>query len=302
MARYNMFTFTSTKLDTNAFNLRQLDGWSFTPGASVGEITPGGAVDRAHIGLSSANPSFGLQTRDLLTVFGAMTPATVLCVTAAIFRAQLRAECSTFATGTNHLSHSVPKGTIIPRSINASQTDVDGVSMQLEMLPLFNGTDAIVSAAGSQDYDAVTTPAFVSRYYMGPIYINGTIVPNLESWGVDFGINYQTKAFNGSPYPTEGSIITRKPVISLTGSDLAIQAAQNLFLRSAAGAIAIYAQAGTAGSDRVAAGTGGHVKITASAGAISGQNTSITGNDDGTVTLQIMPTAALAVATNSTIP
>jgi len=301
--RYSLYTASATKPDTSAFTLRQLDSWAFSAGNSKGEIIPGGALDRAHVGLGQANPVINVATRDLLTVFTDISPSSVLCFTSGVFRLQERSTCGTaFATSTSHETYSVAKGTFVPIDVSASQNDPDGAVVNLAAMPLYDGTNAIVARTGGVDFSAVTTPAFVSRYYMGPIYINGTIVPSIERWSIQFGVVYDRKGFNGSPYPTVGSIIKRQPIITFTSTAAEIDVAVSLFARTLSGTIACYLQAGVNGSDRVAAATTGHIKISAASGEWCTDNMSVSGNDDGSVSLVVLPTAALSVAVNSAIP
>lgn len=297
MSRYSMYSFSSS-----ALTLRQMDGQSFRMNAVKSAITPGGAIDRAHVGLSRANPRGVIQTRDLATVFAAVSPSTVLPFTSGVMRLQKRAEAGTFATSTNHETIDVARGVIIPRNISAAQNDDQGASLDLDIVALYDESNAIVDRTGSVDFSAVSTPTFVSRYFLGPIYINSVIVPNIERVSIDFGINYGAKGFNGSPYPTEGSIITRAPMITFTSSNASIDTSLGLLTRALAGTLAVYLQKGASNSDRVAAGTGGHCKLSWSAGEWCTDEIAVSGNDDGTSNFTVMPTSEAAVTLTSTIP
>jgi hypothetical protein len=300
--RYSMFPFTSSVVPSGTFNLRQLDGVTVQTNTTKSQIIPGGAVDRAHVGLSAANPVVNIDTRDLLSVFTSISPSGALPITNGVARFQKRAECSTFDATAVHETITVPKACIVPMSVQASQADNEGAQLSLGVMALWDGVNAPFTRQTNQDFSAVTTPTFISRYFMGPVYINSVQVPNIERVSIDFGVNYQRKGFNGSPYPTEGSIITRTPTITFTSTAIALDTALSMFARNLAGTISCYFQAGVNGSDRVAYGTGAHVRISATSGEWCTENISVTGNDDGTINLQVMPTAALSVAINSTIP
>lgn len=300
MARYSSYPFTCTT--SGAFALRQIDSQSVQPNAVKSQIVPGGAVDRAHVGLSAANPVIPITTRDLLTVFTAVAPSAVLAFTSGTLRWQKRAEASTFDASAVHESLTIPKGVLVPGNLTASQQDAEGASLNLSLMPLYDGTNPIFTRNTSVDLSAVTTPTFVSRYYMGPVYINSVLVPNIERVSIDFGLGYSRKAFNGSPYPTEGSVITRLPTMTFTSTAISIDNAVSMFARALAGTIAIYFQAGASASDRVAAATTGHIKISATAGEWCTDSISVQGNDDGTASFTVQPTAALAVSVASAIP
>lgn len=301
MSRFSMYPFSCTIAGPTAFNLQQLDRFNLSVNAQQASIIPGGAVDVACTHMSNADPMVEIGTRDCLTFLTACSPSAILPFTAGVGRAQKRDENGTFLTSTNHETYNIAKGVLVPGSISASQDDQEGAMLSLAAHILYDGTNLPVTRSTGVDFSSAPAPACISRYFLGPIYIDATQIANIERASIDFGVNYAAKGFNGSPYPTEGAIITRTPTISLTSSALAIDAAVSMFLRAMSGDVRVFFQKGVHGSDRVAAASSAHLKISATGGTWGTESVTTQGNEDGSVTCRITPTSALAVAVASAI-
>lgn len=301
MSRFSQFPASFTKSGPTVVSFQQLASSQLQLNQSQSDLIPGGAVDVSISGLSSADPQLAMSTKDLLTFFTHCSPSGILPFTSGVVRNQKRDEAGTFLTGTDHELYNIAKGVLCPKTLSASQQDVQGAMLDFAAIILYDGTNIPVTRSTAQSLAAAPVPAYVSRYYMSDVFVGGTQINNLESTTIDFGVNYVAKGFNGSTYPTEGAIITRTPKLSFTGTDLAVDAAVNVFLRSLGAEVRFFYQAGVDGSDRVAKGTASHLKISASGGSWSTDNVSTQGNEDGLVTCSITPNAALAVNVGSAI-
>ena len=90
-------------LPSTTLTLDQVDGVDPSTNATEAEIIPGGAVDRAHVGIGSASPTVGLRTRDLVTFFGTVSATAGLAVAgASTFYFQRRDDGGTFKTGSSN--------------------------------------------------------------------------------------------------------------------------------------------------------------------------------------------------------
>jgi hypothetical protein len=291
--RFSIYPFTSTGL-----TLRQLDSFNYASNEKKAEIIPGGAVDRLHIATGYAEPTFNLTTRDLLAAFGVLSPASGLRTTNAIAYAQRRADASTFNASAVHRSYTMAKLDIIPRTLVASQNDTDGAVLTVDIHALFDGTNEPVALAENVDLSAASIPPhFNSRYFLGPVFYGPTaskvLLTNIERVEIDFGLNYSKKGFNGSAFPTEGSIITREPIIKVTSTNLAQERLKNIISRGCeddgSSGLRIYFQRGAGCDDRVAAATAEHIRFAAPYYEWTTESISLQGNEDGTVTYTYRP-------------
>lgn len=301
MARFTIYPFTCTIAGPATLTFDQLKNMGLTLNTQQMAHIPGGAVDVACNYMSNAAPEATFTTHDLAKFFGACGPGSVVPFTAGT--AYMIERDLSGALANTGSSWAIAKGTIVPRSLSANQNDVEGAGLQMAMVILDDGTNAPIVRASVASMSALSIPpACNSRFYMGPTYFNSVQVPNIESTSIDFGVNYDAKGFNGNPYPTEGSIVTRRPSISLTTTAMAVDHALDPFMRSAGGAIDVYFQKGSPGTDRVAAATAEHIKISATAGTVTSDSVNVQDNNDGTMTLTITPYGQLSVSTTSTIP
>lgn len=284
-------------------NLTQMDGFDVKGNSRKNAIIPGGAVDRAHIGIASAAPSATFNTRDLTTLFTDVSGSAGLAISgAATFRLQERSNSSTFETGATHETFTAASGFLYPTSISASQDGEDGASCSCEFVPHWDGsTNPFVHNTGV-NFDAVNAPAFVSRFFLGPVYSNTTQIAGVVSINVDFGITYDARPFNGAPYASLGAIIKREPTLSITVAKIDTLSALTMFGNAVDTSFSIYLQKGVASGTRVAGATSTHCKISCTAGDMTNDSVSVTGNDDGTATLTVMPTTVVAVSVASAIP
>ena len=168
---------------------------------------------------------------------------------------------------------------------------------------LYDGTNAPIAINTGVDISGVTVPAFVAKYYMGPVYVNGSQVSGVTSVSVNPGIGYAAIAADGNCYPTNGAILSRQPSISWTMLAVDYVATiGSMFNASTPGTVAVYFAKGASGSCRVAYGTAAHAKFSLATGVWSPDNVSVTDNGDGTVTVSVQGTSVMAASVASAIP
>jgi hypothetical protein len=284
-------------------NLAQMENFSISPNSQKSAIIPGGALDRAHIGIASAAPTATFGTRDLVTALTDISVTTGLGLTGAgTFRLQQRADNSTFLTGLSHETFTATGGFLRPTQISASQDDNDGAMATFEFVPLWDGSANPFVHNTGVDFSTAPSPGFTSRFFLGPVYHNSAALDGITQISIDPGVNYVPRAFNGDPYARKGAIVTRTPTVTFTTANMAAGNALDVFGSAISTSLDVYLQKGVASSTRVAAGSSVHVKISVAAGDWALDDASVQGNDDGTQSFTAMPTGAISISLASTIP
>ena len=256
--------------------------------------------------LSGANPTISINTRDLLTFLGAVSiSAGLSCTGTSTFVLQERSDGGTFLSSSTatHEKLTATKGFIYPTSISASQDGDDGAVCEANFVALWDGTNLPVVWNTASAINTLTAPSFVGRYFLGPVYHNGSQINGLTNVTINPGIEYTARAFSGEPYPKIGSIMARNPSIQFTVTEAAAASTLTMIHGSAIStSLAVYLQKGVASGTRVAAATAQHIKISAASGDWSLDEASAQQNDDGTLTFTATPTTTLAFSAASAIP
>lgn len=301
--RFSNYTATFIHGAAQTLSLTQMESFAVEPNPTKAEIIPGGLVDRAAVLTAGAAPRVRFGTRDLATLFGTVSTSAGLALTgAATFRLQEREDGGTFITGATDETITTTGGFIYVESITATQEDANGAIANCVCIPLWDGsTDPLVHTTGV-NFSGVGAPAFVSQFFLGPVYHNSVAIDGITSVTIDCGVNYDAKAFNGDPYAKLGAIVTRTPSISFVTAKADAAAALNVFGNAITSSLACYFWKAVDSGTRVAVATAQHCKISTTSGDWCHDDVSVTGNDDGTVTLKVTPKAALAVSVASAIP
>lgn len=301
MERHGIFPASFDSLD-----VAQIGSASIQNGNSKSMVTPGGALDTAAVIQAFADPRCALDTQNL-GVLSTVSPTVGLAVsTAFAFRYQKRVDGGTFATSTAHTKVGGTKGFLYPSRLRVKQDDPEGAQLELAFVPLYDGTNAVLVPANSQNFDSgVPVPAFTAIFYQGPFYLAGSQIDGVTGFEVDFGIEYRPVRNDGDVYARSGFIVRRRPQIQVTLNNVAYLATRGFFGSAYTSAgVALYYWKGVHGGDRVAAATGQHVKISSVTGEMSADDLSVRDNGDGTHTYTINPSGAtptLALSTSATI-
>lgn len=301
--RFSIFPCSLTYAGPTTVDLTQMQGFGVEPRPAIKRVYVGGAIDpKAHL-LASADPQKPFATRDLVTLLGAVSPLTGLSITGATFRLQERDDAeSVFLTGLTHETFTVTKGHVVIESIGASQDDQDGALAQCRLFALYDGTNLPIVHNTGVDFSGAPAPAFTSEFYLGPIYHNGSEIEGILSSQVEFGLAFTPFRTSGSPYPKQGYIARRQPVMRMTTLKSDVNAAVNMLVRAASGTLAFYYWKAVDAGDRVAVANTNHLKISAATSVFSDDNFSVSENDDATCTITILPKGSLAYTVSSAIP
>lgn len=265
-------------------------------------IVPAGAVDTKAVLTTSASTAVSMQTRDLAGVLADVSLATGLETTAtSTLWMQKRLDQGLFESTLKHVKVSVASGFLTVDSIAASGGD-EAASLGLNLQALWNGTlDPLVDTY-SQTL-AGNAPAFSTVYFGGPVYVNSVIVDGIIGTSISPGIAFSTILENFDPFPRNGVIVLREPTITLTLANMDyVNTIGSLLGAASAGAVDVYYRKGTANGTRVPDATAQHVKVSAATSHTGVDSISFSGNDDGSLNVTIIPTAALSVSTTSAIP
>ena len=304
--RFGLFSCSTISGSAVTTIFTQIDSFDIIPGASRSRIYVAGSVDpKAHIEAFS-DPRIRFGTRDQATYWGVVSPTTGLALTGAgaTFRLQERESLAGVFGATNAGdTFTVAQGIVIPQSISAQQDDAEGAIIESELVCESNGSVLPIVKNTAVDISSGSlTPAFVSQFFMGPVYVNGSEIPGIISTRVDFGIQYSSKRTSGQVYPTLGAIVQRSPMISITTLKADATTALAMFLRALSGTIAVYFWKAADAGNRIAVATTSNLKISAAAGSWGEDSISVKSLDDATTTISIMPTGTLALSVASAIP
>ncbi|HEX5499368.1 MAG TPA: hypothetical protein VFX03_09080, partial [Thermomicrobiales bacterium] len=232
------------------------------------------------------------------------------CVGGAVFQAQKRADGGAFAGGSTNVTVTSKKGFCYPKRLSAKADEIGGAKLSLVYSALYDGTlsgtpllpvPPLVFAVAQA---LTSAPAFNSRFYLGPVYNNAAIVGGVEDWDFDFGIEYKTKLLDGDLWPQVGSIVSRKPKLSLTALDAATAnaIANSLFNAPLAGALNLYLRKASPGNARYADSLTDHIKLSIAAGAGNLESIDVQGQEDATFKITAEATGTIAVTIGSAIP
>lgn len=286
-------------------NLPQMEGFDARPNSTIKRVYAAGAVDpKAHL-LAIADPSIPFRTRDLTTLFTTVSPLTGLTGTGAgaTFRLQERDDGqSIFLGGATHETFTVAKSFLTIDSISAAQDDREGAVVECTCHALYDGTNLPIVHNTAVDFTTAPAPAFTSEFFMGPVYHNAVQIPGILRHSVEFATTFTPFRTDGNVFPAKGVIVRRSPMFKITLQKMDEVAAISKFIRALAGTFAVYFWKAVDNGVRVAVGTGQHLKVSGAAGAWHDESLTATENEDGTVTLNVMPTGSLSYSIVSAIP
>lgn len=299
--RYSVYPSSLVYAGPTTLTIDQIISHSVRTGATFQTVTPGGAVDAsAHI-MVFGEPVVEFSSDDLKSVLDAISLSAGLSLTGGgTIRYQQRLDGGTFAGSSNNATFTLTKGFAYPTSIQASQDDTSGATVDVRVMALYDGTNAPLVKNTSVSFSGIT-PAFNQVFHMGPVYLNSSELEAVKSVRIDTGITYEPFRASGDVWARQGSIIQRQPMITVNTTDID-SLTTAIFNLASPGALACYFWKGVAGGSRVAVGTSEHCKISAATSALHSDNYSVQRQDDGTFDVIFKVTGTLAFASNSAIP
>lgn len=301
--RYSGYPATITP-NGDTINLRQMEGYSWSANSQKSYLRPGGNLDRVSAVLHSARPVHSFQTRDLETIFANLSPATITVDEGATWRWQQRNCAGSFKTGTSHISKTSLGGVIKPVSLTCSEEDTNGAIVAIEYHSLSDdGINPPDTKTNSVNFASAPTPTFVSQFFMGPTRHNGAAVLGIDQISINFGLNVSSKLFD-NVFPVCATLESRDPSLTLTGTNLALNAAINQFIVGTTGSGFIqYLRRGSNNNARVADASAVHLAASISAGCWSVDEESWQSTGDGKTSVTIVAIGgAIGITMNSTIP
>lgn len=306
--RYSGYPASLTYAGPTTLNLQELHGVSLKPDNKKDEIIPMGNIDRSAVILIGAEPVVTFKTHDISTILTACSLTAGLATIASnLIQFQKRADGGVFASGSAHVVLTNKKGFLVPKRLTVSADKP--AELELEYWCLYDGSTTGTPATPVPPLTIATaqaltsTPAFNGQYYLGPIYANGSQMPSVKDWDIDFGLEYKTITLDGDQWPQVGSIISRKPKLSASFTDVAqANTVGSVFNAATPGTLAFYLRKGVAGGTRSADSSSNAIKIAAATGAWNVQGIDADNQDDADVKLNAEVTGTLSQTLGTTIP
>ena len=305
-SRYSIYTATLAPVSPlSLIDFQSIDAHRWTPNATKAPYRPGGAVDKAFQGLSIAMPLHEFETCDLLTVLDEIDPLVGFNAgLGATFRRIKRKSNDVFEATTatdKHVLYSSSNGFACVKEITVRQDDPAGAKATVMYQPLSSDGLAVPETISLGAINGATAPAYVSRFFQGPVGIDSTKIESIDGFTVDFGKQFSAKLFNGYTFPVCGSIVSRDPSFKFTTAASNLNVTYRAFTNSDTIDLYLMKESATAANSRVPIGTQEHIKISAT-GEFSPDEDSVTTNDDASVSFTVDVVGTLSVSTSAEIP
>jgi hypothetical protein len=198
--------------------LNQVRSNGFSANGEPAEGMTSGAVDVTDYFAGQVDFRAQFESDDIASVAAVSNVATagipVLSGTIAI-PYQIRANLSTFGGSGDHYKLSGTNGLVVPTSFTLPAGG--DATVALECVFLSADGDTIPVAVNTAQ--SLTAEAFQAKYSLGPVSVNGTVIPNVTNATVTPGIELQVQFYRFN-YATDAFIVRRRPVIEITTHDL----------------------------------------------------------------------------------
>ncbi len=303
--RYSIYTATlAPAAPANVVDFPSIDDHRWTPNATKAPYRPGGSVDKAFQGLSIAMPMHEFETCDLTTVLGTIDPLVGYdCGLGATFRRIRRLDNDVFEATTEtdkHVIFNSTSGFACIKEISVRQDDAAGAKATVMYQPFSSDGLAVPETVSLGAINGATSPAYVSRFFMGPVAVDQTQVPSVDGFTVDFGKEFSAKLFNGSTFPRCGMIVSRDPSFKITCAASDFSVTYRAFTNSDTVSLYLMKESATTANSRVAKTTAEHIKISGT-GEFSPDEDSVSQNEDSSVSFTVDIVGTIAVSTSSLI-
>jgi hypothetical protein len=185
------------------------------------------------------------------------------------------------AASTVHKRMRMASGILYVESIGAAHQQ--DAAMSCRIVPIYNGTNNPIVPAGS--LALAGTPAVTSFFTLGPVVINSSQLPGVQSWRLMLGNSMLELGGDGEIFNTFCAIGETEPFLEVSGLE---HAWDTYGLEGTAVSALTFAlrKKATDGSN-VANGTAEHIVFTGSGGKIGVVNTQGGGNSPAATTLRI---------------
>jgi len=284
---------------TTTFN--QLHGSGLGMGQNVDEEFTGGAIDRGVSMLAEAESKAYLETKDLLKLLTDVSiTAGLKCPTGALFRGRRRDDSGTFSGSNDHMVAASALGFFCITSLNCRQ----GVAAEArcEYWSLYDGTNKPFTLSVAGAASGATAPAVNTKYYLGPVKINGTSLTDVQSVEINPGLDVRWIKGDGDVFPRNVAIYLRRPTIQInftTPQNLNTLGA--LYLVEKTNVDVFLRKGATGDAGRVVDTDANHIRIRASSAAAKPGDLAGQGNDDYASSVMILPNGTISSALTEAI-
>lgn len=282
--------------------LKQVSQSQFSEGLDIMAARMSGSQSISDQFLNQSNPVAEFTSLDVggfLTLFGA-TGSQVSDGSTVQVPYHKRISGGSFAGGTTNM---LVKGVaanpvqLTPMSVHAPQSGACTAQGQAHFL----SSDGITQPWAVAVNQTLSAQAFAALYGLGPIYLNGTLVPRQLGYTVHFGVGYsEKKHYDGAVHPTDIFIEELNPMIEFSQEDFD-------FLSTIAGGVLIssslvcWMRKRASGGTYVSDATAAHIKFSFTAGFLHSQQVSASETKNGQQGVRALG-RALTIANGVALP
>lgn len=284
--RYGLHAITMNE-DTAAFTLSGVTG--LTVNHNINAMTMGhdGEVDPTFAAIMDSAPAAQIRCADVKTVIDEI-PINGLALTLCNFFYQAWASKGARASGSAHLKGAATSGIAVLRRISAQHNQL----AEIEAEALLLSSDGLTQPITFTDSSALAgTVAEVAHYTLGPVMLTvsggSATAINVQGWDLDTGINLSAISDNGLPFPTDYSIESRDPTITIRSHELSKLAATGML--GAQFAIDLYLRKVTKHGTRVANATEEHIKCSIAEALLHTDNSEGSHPGAGSMSVMVKP-------------
>lgn len=291
-------------------NLTHLESESIQANNTITPMRPPGMIDPDTHVLPRAKPMINMRTPDLLTILSNLSFTKGKCFDeVSQWYAQERDDCGEFLAA-NVATHSMvqsDKGFMFIDTITAEQESDQPAMVALIFVPLVptSSSAAPLLKFGARAI-AAASPAFVSAYFLGPVYKDGTEIPGVTRVSLTPRINFQGAPHSPGAFDNLGSIITREAEFTFSAAKTDEFDATQITGDPVGSTYKFYLQradpTNNLGDGRIAKANNSHIMIGCSAGYVEERTRNHEGPGDKTSEIVVRPAGEPVFAINVPIP
>ena len=209
---------------SSAFNIDGVETANAETGLTRVSLEAGGQPYPSFVATVESKPMIPLTVSDIKTLLdnvsitaGFAFPQTTVYTTVDMWFTKL-AQGGVRAGSSAHLRVRMNEGMAVINTISASQGA--HATADVTIYPTYDGTNVPFAYTASQSLPH--TPSVDELFTLGPVKINGTTLTNVTSWRIEFNPSVIVPMSDGDLYPTYVGIMTMRPRITITTTDVAV--------------------------------------------------------------------------------